>query len=518
MPKQHPVRLLPTLGIIAQELRELGIRAECPAADPHTFYRGVRRFRGQRPQRDILYILTADEAAAFPVDTCAYLSPDPISGSADHIHCPGATADGLLEVLLDLFLDFQEQESRINNLILEGASLEQLCQLGEELLGNAVIIHDGWFLVLARSKSSAAFMPDTPSPWELIPQQFLDEFRMDVEYQKTYLHRRAELWDSIVEGRHLHTMYVNIYEEETYRGRLLVTDETRPFKGRDYLIAELLAQQALVLLKAKRGGADSGNRGADDILFDVLNGKYVAAAELSALLQTLRWEKNDRFLCVRVQRQEPMKADAVDHILHKELFLSFPESYIMFTAGQQCILINLRKTPLSPSEVRHKLAPLCRDFYQYGGISSPVEGIRELPVAYHQAEEALSQAFRLHDDHWIIHFYSCALNYILTHLNTSMQLRHLVAPQLLALRQYDAEKGSQYFETFKAYLDNERDIPKTAAALIIHRTTLTYRLRKIQAMLDMNLEDPKVRLYLQLSLRMLEQEKTVKLSEVIETP
>ena len=92
-------------------------------------------------------------------------------------------------------------------------------------------------------------------------------------------------------------------------------------------------------------------------------------------------------------------------------------------------------------------------------------------------------------------------------------LRHLAAPQLLELISYDREKGSQLFETFKTYLICERDIPKTAEKLIIHRTTLTYRLKKIQALMDLDLEDADVRLYLQLSLRMLEQENTVKLSE-----
>ena len=70
----------------------------------------------------------------------------------------------------------------------------------------------------------------------------------------------------------------------------------------------------------------------------------------------------------------------------------------------------------------------------------------------------------------------------------------------------DRQKGTQYFETFREYLLNERDIPKTSEKLIIHRTTLLYRLKKIQAMLNANLEDPWERLYLTLSLWILEHE------------
>lgn len=45
----------------------------------------------------------------------------------------------------------------------------------------------------------------------------------------------------------------------------------------------------------------------------------------------------------------------------------------------------------------------------------------------------------------------------------------------------------------------QRDIPRTAEKLIIHRTTLLYRLKKIQTMVHTNLEDPWQRLNLMLS-------------------
>ena len=68
------------------------------------------------------------------------------------------------------------------------------------------------------------------------------------------------------------------------------------------------------------------------------------------------------------------------------------------------------------------------------------------------------------------------------------------------LIRYDQENGTQYFQTLREYLLNERDIPKTSEKLIIHRTTLLYRLKKIQSLVSVNLEDPWQRLYLMLSL------------------
>ena len=83
----------------------------------------------------------------------------------------------------------------------------------------------------------------------------------------------------------------------------------------------------------------------------------------------------------------------------------------------------------------------------------------------------------------------------------------LVAPELTALMDHDKDNDTPYFETLREYLLRERDIPRTAEALIIHRTTLLYRLKKIRGILHTDLEDPWQRLYLILSLWILEKEK-----------
>lgn len=515
MQPDNAAGLLPTLPILAEELTALGLPVTGYLREGTGGFTGVRRYRGQPIREGLLYLVTPEFAAAFPRDRVAYVAIGDIPGKADHLLCSPGTEAQVEAMLLDLFDWFRQAANAINALIYRGASLDDLCGLGETLLENPVSIHDNWFLILARSPSSDAIMPRSGSPWELIPQRFLEEFRIDTEYQKTYQHRSAALWRDNIDGEYYETIYVNLYDGDIYQGRLLLMGHGRPFRRKDYLVCQLLARQAIVLLKAKRGSSVSHNRGSDDILWDILHGKYTNTAEFSTMMQALGWEKTDRFQCIRVQRQEPIKTDAMDAILHRELFLAYPGSYVMATSGQQCVLLNLSRAPCPLQDVRYRLSPLCRDYYQYGGISSPVVGIQELPIAYEQAGQALDQAFRKRGAQWVVSFCDCAMEYMLMRLNTPMQFRHLVAPQLLALKDYDREKGSQLFDTLRVYLENERDIPKTADALIIHRTTLTYRLKKIHALTALELEDPATRLYLLLSLEMLKRENTATLAPLM---
>lgn len=178
----------------------------------------------------------------------------------------------------------------------------------------------------------------------------------------------------------------------------------------------------------------------------------------------------------------------------------------MLVNQEQCVIWNLSQLSDSVSRIHHLLAPLCRDYCLYAGISSPVTGIRELNAAYYQAGAALEQTFRLRSEKWILTFPECALDHLVRSLPSPLTPSHLISPELSRLMDYDREKGTQYFDTLRTYLLQERDIPRTSEALIIHRTTLLYRLKKIQSLLRLDLEDPWQRLYLMLSLWILETE------------
>lgn len=288
-----------TLPVLEEELKILGLHVAGRIRDGSIGYSGVRRYRGQPLRPEILYLLTPQTAAGFPVHQVPYIAVGSVPGKADHLCCPIEELPALEEGLQDLFDLMQDFANRINALIYQGASLDNLCELGQTILGNPLFIHDKWFLILARS-SSSNITPRTGKIWETVPQALLDEFRSDVEYQKTFQHHSAALWASIDQGEYRESIYVNLYDGDVYQGRLLLTRDFYPFRKRDYLVMELLAKQALLLIKAKRGRRPPGTRSTDDILWDILCGKRTKTAEFTVFLNTLRWDKTDRFLCVRL--------------------------------------------------------------------------------------------------------------------------------------------------------------------------------------------------------------------------
>lgn len=506
MEERELKHLYPTLDMVAEELNRAGFPCRVVRGAGARRFRGARRFSTHGlPALDVLCVVDARDAAAFRGSDHACVSAVEVSGKGGCILCMNQAPEALLDALLEIFERCREMEARLDDLIYRNADPRQLCELGAELLENPICIHDDWFVMVARSSELAEVMPPDyvmSSSKEFIPRAIVEDFKNDNEYLETYVHRTAQIWDPSPKGPRC--LYANLWEGSVYRGRLLVVEHRRGFRRLDYALTELLAQRALILLDRSRSGQARAYRSMDDIVLDLLNGKGAEPQEEGQLLAMLGWKRDETMLCMRLEPQTQSESAVLDHALHSDLFQVFPQGYILFSGHQQCVLLNLDRQALTLPMLRHRLSPLCRDYCLYAGISSPVRGTGELHIAYLQARVALEKAFQLRGERWAMPFSDCALEYMLSRTREAMPLRHLIAPELNHLIAHDREKGTQYYETLRAYLLNERDIPRTAEALIIHRTTLLYRLRKLQSVAAIDLDDPMKRLHLLISLWILE--------------
>jgi DNA-binding PucR family transcriptional regulator len=92
---------------------------------------------------------------------------------------------------------------------------------------------------------------------------------------------------------------------------------------------------------------------------------------------------------------------------------------------------------------------------------------------------------------------------ILSELSSSGRLElDLPGDPLTAVVEHDAARGTTYVESLLAYLDAFGDTTSAAAALNVHENTLRYRVRRLQELFTLDLDDPDTRLVLWLRLRL----------------
>ncbi|MFD1048731.1 PucR family transcriptional regulator, partial [Kibdelosporangium lantanae] len=124
----------------------------------------------------------------------------------------------------------------------------------------------------------------------------------------------------------------------------------------------------------------------------------------------------------------------------------------------------------------------------------------ELPRSYAEATRALDIRLRSRTPHGVLSFDELGVLRIL-HNDNENEIRAFVTEWLGDLLEYDTRKRTDLVQTLSHYLDCGGNYDETAAALLIHRSTLRYRLQRIRDITGLDLTDVDNRLNLHVATR-----------------
>lgn len=497
---------VPDLQMIADMLEERFPDSDLVCRGDAPGFRSFQIYTGQQQlQDDVLYIL-GDAPEGFPVDSHPYLAVGKIDGGAPHICGLDTRQSELINLVLGIFQRYGDLVSELDR-IAGGGSLEDLCRAGCEFLGNPMFIHDSEFNILALPVQEAGMIQMDYNPRSgryYIPLWLVDEYKLSDEYLATLQLREAGIWGADQYPYHLRTLYVNLWDGDRYCGRLLINELRSGLTKGQFKLAELIADYAVQIIRRDEQNADRHHRDFEDTFRSLINRSEVDDMDLQRLLSVMGWQKHDRYVLTVLQSQDERLATASERTVQNQLFRTFPEMFGLFHEQRLCVVINLTRMNMPFPVVRSLFAPILRDSLLYGGASFPVDDILDLPDAYRQAVFALNQSFRQRQSKWLLTFEDCAVPYMLNSANLQFSPDMIASPALQFLRNYDKDKGTDYYNTLRCFLQCERSIPRASSALIIHRTTLEYRLEKIQNLIHLDLEDTDLRLYLLISFRIID--------------
>lgn len=143
------------------------------------------------------------------------------------------------------------------------------------------------------------------------------------------------------------------------------------------------------------------------------------------------------------------------------------------------------------------------------GIGKIVEELTEYYTSYQQAIEAANVLKSRFTDRPYIFFEQLGSYMILHHLDDNMS-KLFVHEQLEKLIEYENEKKIELWQTLKVFLLNNGNVKGTADQLFLHRSTLIYRLQKIEELLSRDLNDADVRFDLMMAIKLLEMKEKLK--------
>ena len=128
-------------------------------------------------------------------------------------------------------------------------------------------------------------------------------------------------------------------------------------------------------------------------------------------------------------------------------------------------------------------------------ISLPFESANDISRQY----DLVRFCLLVHEGTGVHDAKDCALAYLVAEISSSVNTGSLLHPALDKLARYDELNQSSFLNTLKVYLEFDRNAQRCANALYLHRNSLQYRVRRIQEIAGIDLDDPVERAYLRLS-------------------
>jgi sugar diacid utilization regulator len=325
----------------------------------------------------------------------------------------------------------------------------------------------------------------------------------DEQYQKLAETRGCVLFPAYISG--CRSLNRNLYVEGQVVGRIVLTECDLPLTPGTVCLLETLAIRLEYLMAHEFSANEAGDM--EQIFVRILSDRTADPIQISHQLSSLGWKGDQEYLCLVLQitylNQKQLSTKAICRYLKRQ----FPDAVSFLYEEEIVTFFNLSRLQMTEEEVGEKLVYFIRDSYLKAGYSRTLQGHMRLRRQYIQAQLALDVGGRRKPYLWIHHFNQIALPYILEQATRRLPGSMLCHEGLLRLKESDEKNHTEYVKTLKAYLEEKQSATQAARCLFIHRSTFLYRMERIQEILQSELDDPEEIFYLELSLRLLEQEE-----------
>lgn len=150
----------------------------------------------------------------------------------------------------------------------------------------------------------------------------------------------------------------------------------------------------------------------------------------------------------------------------------------------------------SEEEVRQSLEQLLEvlpqyfgEFRGYIGVGHTANGLNELSLSYHQAQQAVKLQKKRRLENQIASYEDLGLYKLIFALEGNAILETIRGDMLGELEQYDAIKGTDYLPFLRKYFEMDGSMVQMADELHMHRNSIIYKLKKIEEILNVSMNN-----------------------------
>ena len=389
---------------------------------------------------------------------------------------PNADPPDVLETVLTIFERYDEWHNGFMRAIMDRAPLEELLEVGCSLFRNPISLASPSLenLALAGAKLPRdirgsiweTILDKGYSPLEAIKKDELDQLISEIEnWNAPRLSRPQQAYSDNC------FLIAPVNDGSRYPPALASSDICEPFTDGQVDLVALIASgvETYLQLTDATGHAFTELALIAETLF---KGSAVDARRMAHALKQRQWRAEDDYVLACMLDSEIVLVDAVAtrvaNVASETLAVHYEE--------QLAIIVNCTRT--DGEATLDALDAMFADMGLSGGVSYTTNGFVNISRALEQARIAARLA-STQATSGLLRFASNYMRCIAHMLEQQASRPSLMHPAVIALEKLD--KGAILIDTLACYLQHDGNASRTAQKLFLHRSTLAYRLNRIES-------------------------------------
>ncbi|CAB1244954.1 PucR family transcriptional regulator [Clostridium sp. MT-14] len=392
----------------------------------------------------------------------------------------------------EIIIEYQESDinsSKLLNALISGKGIQHIVNVGYEILGNPICILDLSFKLIASSKNAKV---DDPIWVELLTKGYCS-------YNFTSKHNIKKFIEIIHKNNspvfmnkdkfRIPRIISNIKINNTVVAYLTSLEYEKPFSRNDMDLIILLCRIISSEMQKNRFFQNAKGFRYENFIIDLLDGSENNKKTIEDRLNflDLNFYYNLYVLVIFVPQNKFVHTSL--HQVMDTIEYMLPGSKIIIYNDFIVALINRKDKIFNIEHTFSRLITFFKSNNIYGGLSRCFHNIADIKNYYEQSVKSIELGIRLIKDKFLFYYEDLAIYHLLEICSRQEDLKKFCHASIFALIKYDKINNTNYLHCLYTYLLNEKNQLKTASNLNICRSTLSHRLKRIQQIMNIDLND-----------------------------
>ncbi len=399
-----------------------------------------------------------------------------------------------------IFIRMAEWERDIYRVLAANESPQKIIDVTAELVGSPMYIADTSFKMIARWGDELGEANPTwryQVKYSYLPYNVTESLIETGDLELLYKKKKAWIVSGMQAFPSLPFVSKSIQRDGEHYGNFFIIEFYRHLDDCDVEIADKLGDMLSLSMIGNKNYLEASSMYHSHFLEEIIEGTVEDDQIVRDQLKALGWRPEGEYFLAMFNTSEDDVA-ICNHLMM--MITTNLESQCLIYKGFVLAVINYEKSGFG--KCLEQLDGLQHDFNRSVGVSEIYGNFFDTATYYEQAAFALSIRPTEGKSKRIMYTCNFAIDLV-------KRIKRKV-PKYYAvqrLKHYDDQHGTELCDTLLTWLANDRNTAATADKMFLHRNTLMNRIKRIEEVMDVDLNDMNVRLRVVLALYGLVEDK-----------